>query len=69
MSDTVRVKSCASREEADVLKNLLESNGVHAMVSEDNYVGVPLPTSNGVELLVLSEDSEQARQILAEHSR
>lgn len=66
MSDTVRVKSCASREEADFLQNLLEVNGVHAMVSEDNYVGVPLSISNGVGLLVLNEYAEVAHQILEE---
>ena len=64
MSDTVRVKSCASRQEADLLKSLLEANGIHAMISEDNYVGVSLPTSNGVDLLVLNEDAELSRQIL-----
>jgi len=66
MSDTVRIKSCASRQEADLLKSLLEANGVHASISEDNYVGVSLPTSNGVDLLVLNEDAELSRQILEE---
>ena len=66
MSDTVRIKSCASRQEADLLKSLLEANGVRATISEDNYVGVSLPTSNGVDLLVLNEDAERSRQILEE---
>jgi hypothetical protein len=66
MSDTVRIKSCASRQEADLLKSLLESNGVLATIVEDNYVGVSLPTSNGVDLLVLNDDAELSRQILEE---
>ena len=64
MSDSTCIRSCASREEADFLKELLESNGIHAMVSADDYIGVPLPISGGVNLLVLNEDAERARQFL-----
>ena len=64
MSDSIRIRSCASREEADLLKGLLETNGIHAMVSADDYIGVPLLISGGVDLLVLDEDAERARQIL-----
>ena len=64
MSDSIRVRSCASREVADFLKGLLEANGIHAMVSADDYIGVPLLISGGVDLLVLNEDNEPARQIL-----
>ena len=66
MADSIRIRSCASKEEAEFLKSLLEANGVHAMVSADDYVGVPLPTSDGVDLLVLDEDVERAQKILEE---
>ncbi len=64
MSDFIRIRSCASREEADFLRGLLEANGIHAMVSADDYIGMPLLISGGVDLLVLNEDNELARQIL-----
>lgn len=66
MSDSIRIKSCASREEAEFLKSLLEANNIHSMVSADDYIGVPLPTSNGVDLMVLEEDVDSARQVLEE---
>ncbi len=64
MSDFIRIRSCASREEADFLRGLLEANGIHAMVSADDYIGLPLLISGGLDLLVLNEDIEPARQIL-----
>ena len=64
MSDSIRIRSCASREEADLLKGLLEVNGIRAMVSADDYIGLPLLISGGVDLLVLKENIEPARQIL-----
>jgi len=64
MRDSIRVKSCASREEVEFLKSLLETNGIHAVVSVDDYIGVPLPTFGGVDLLVLNDDAQRARQIL-----
>jgi hypothetical protein len=64
MSQSVTIKSCASREEAEFFKSLLESNGVHAHVLADDYVGLPLTISDGVQLQVLEEDVDQARQIL-----
>ena len=64
MSDSTRIRSCATREEADFLKELLESKGIHAMVSADNYIGLPLQISGGVDLLVLNQDAERARQTL-----
>jgi Putative prokaryotic signal transducing protein len=66
MSDTVSLKSCASREEAEFLKTLLESNGIRAIVLADDYVGLPLLVSGGVQLQVLEEDVQRARQILEE---
>jgi len=64
MSDSIRIRSCASREEADLLKGLLEANGIHAMVSADDYIGLPLLISGGVDLLVLNKDAERAQEIL-----
>jgi hypothetical protein len=43
---------------------MLEANGVAAMVDADEYVGLPLHTSGGVQLRVLQENVERAQQIL-----
>ncbi len=66
MSESVSIKSCASREEAEFLKSLLEANGIHAMVLTDDYIGLPLLVSGGVDLRVLKEDVERAQQVLEE---
>ena len=66
MSDSIRIRTCASREEAEFFKSLLEANNIHSMVSADDYIGVPVPTSNGIGLLVLKEDVDSARQVLEE---
>ena len=66
MSDTVSIKSCASREEAECLKTLLDSNGIRSIVLADDYAGLPLLVSGGVQLQVLEEDVERARKILEE---
>ena len=65
MSKSVSVRSCATREEAEFLKTLLESNGIRAVVMADEYPGLPLMVSGGVQLQVLEENAEQARASLA----
>ena len=66
MSDSISVKSCASREVAEYLKSVLESNGIRAMVLADEYAGIPLLVSGGVQLQVLEKDVERAHKILEE---
>ena len=68
MSDSISIKSCASQEEAELLKSILESNGINAMISGDDYAGLPLMTSGGVELLVLEKDVDRARKVIDEAS-
>ncbi len=64
MSDSVSIRSCATREEAELLKSLLEVNSIHAMVAVDDCIGLTLQTSGGVQLIVLQQDAERARQII-----
>ena len=64
MSTSVCIKSCATEQEAEVVKAILETNGIHAMVSTDDYIGLPLTTSGGVRVFVLEEDADNARDIL-----
>ena len=65
MSESVCIKSCASEQEAEVVKAVLEANGIHAMVAADDYVGLPLTLSDGVKVFVLEEDADNARDLLA----
>ena len=69
MSEAVPIWSCESREEAELLKSMLEANGIHAMVDADDYAGLPLTTSGGVQLRVLAEDAEKAKEIIEESER
>jgi hypothetical protein len=38
------------------------------MISGDDYAGLPLMTSGGVELLVLEKDVDRARKVIDEAS-
>ena len=65
-SRSVPVASCATQQEAEVLKSLLEARGVKSVIDADDYAGLPLTTSGGVRLLVLEEEAAFAQQILDE---
>jgi hypothetical protein len=65
-SRSVAVASCATQQEAEFLKNLLEANGVKSVLSADDYAGLPLLTSGGVHLLVLEEEAAFAKEVLEE---
>jgi hypothetical protein len=66
MSESIAIRSCATREEAEFLKSMLAASGIRAMVDADDYAGLPLQTSGGVQLRVLQEDVEQAQRIIEE---
>ena len=69
MSESISIKSCASIEEAEFLKSMLESNGIHAIVLADDYAGLPLLISGGVQLQVLEKDVERARKTIEESEK
>jgi hypothetical protein len=64
MSDSVSIRSCASREEARFLKSALEVNGINATVLADRFAGSSLQIFGGVKLIVLQEDAERAREVI-----
>jgi hypothetical protein len=64
VSESISIKSCASREEAEFFKALLESKGIHASVMADDYIGLPLLTPGGVQLQVLEENVASALEII-----
>jgi len=64
---TVSVAVVAGRPEADVIVGLLESNGIDAIVSADDFGGQdPALQLQGVHVLVAPADESAARQLLAE---
>ena len=66
MSESISIKSCASIEEAEFFKSIVESSGIHAIVMADDDAGLPLLVSGGVQLQVLEKDVERARTIIEE---
>ncbi len=64
----VTIKVFNSREEAEVVRGFLASKGILSFVSADDQGGLrpSLSFSNGVDLLVRSEDLETAKKALAE---
>ena len=64
MSPSVSIASFANTVEAEVAKNLLETNGIHAAIMADDAGGMMFPFTNEVKLMVLEDDADLARQIL-----
>ena len=64
MAELVSIAVFASRMEASVARNLLESNGIQAAVFADDGGGLYPPFGEGVRLLVRQEDAHRAHEIL-----
>lgn len=68
MSQIVTLKTCANSFEAQLLKTKLESEGIPAMVADENmgtlYAGAV--TAFNPRVLVASENEERALAILQE---
>jgi Putative prokaryotic signal transducing protein len=62
--DLVTIASYTSQPEASLAKNLLESEGIKAFLSEE-YAGEMLHLDNEIKLTVPSDRVEEAREILA----
>lgn len=52
-------------EEAYIVKGMLESNGIPALVRNENNLYVPV--FDGVSVVVFEKDLEKARKLLDEH--
>lgn len=61
--DLVTVRAYSFQPEAALAKNLLESEGIPAMLSEE-YAGEMLHLGNEVKLMVSSEHAARATEIL-----
>ncbi len=68
MEKLVLVKNFSQREEAELAKNLLETEGIKAMVTADDYGGMNPAlgwATGGAKLMVREKDKERALEILA----
>lgn len=65
----ITLQTFSSRIEAELVKGMLESNGVRCVVSADDQGGLrpSMAFASGVDLKVNSEDLEQAQKILSEY--
>jgi hypothetical protein len=69
MSDVIAVKSFPTRLEAEMARELLEGEGIPALVSADDAGGMrpwPLSYEFGAEVRVRAEDAVHARAVLAQ---
>ena len=67
MSDLICIKTYINREEAELARGFLETNGVGAAVFADDCGGArPHLQIAGVRLMVGEEDVEKATQLLKE---
>jgi hypothetical protein len=68
MSERVAIREFNSRGEAEIVRELLLSNGIEAFVVSDDCGAVDpaLSFARGVQLLVAENDVEQAERIIAE---
>ena len=64
----IDIKTFSSRQDAELAKGFLASNGIDAVVSGDDYGGIHpgLSFSTGVRLLVKEEDVEEAQRLFHE---
>ena len=68
MARRVLCREFNTRGEAEIVRELLLSNGVEAFVSSDDCGSVDpaLSFARGVQLFVAEEDADLARQIISE---
>lgn len=63
----VRLTTCNSDFEAQLIKGLLESEGIMSMLTNENvtnlYAGI-IASWTGIDIMVREEDLEQAKAIL-----
>lgn len=65
MSDLVCIKNFNTRIDAELIKGLLETNGINSFISSDDMGGVgPHIAASGVKLMVAPEDAEKAKEML-----
>lgn len=61
----VKLDVFESPQEANIVKGMLENNGIPVLVQDDNNLYVPV--FNGVSIYVNENDLEKARELLKSH--
>ncbi len=71
MTETAVVARVSSRVEAQLLAGMLEANGISTIVSTDDAGGTEpqLQVTDGVRVLVATEDLARARALVEESNR
>ncbi len=67
MTDFITISVYPSRMEAEIVKGLLESEGIQAVITGDDSDGInpyPMLQSSGIELKVPKKGEEKAKIIL-----
>ena len=69
--ELVKVYSADSELDAELIKSILESEGINAMITSETYgrlLGglIPSSTFGYIRVLVRPEDAERAREIISE---
>jgi hypothetical protein len=65
-SEPVQVYSTLSPAEAEIIRGMLEEEGIDAKVAGDFLVGFPDATPD-VAVLVHADDAERARDLIVQH--
>ena len=63
------IRNCSSLQEAELLKSVLESEGIESRIPDEHALGVNPGFTNafgGVRLLVHSNDAQRADEVLGE---
>jgi len=70
MSNWIAIETFANHAAADMVRELLEQNGIDAVTSSDDAGGTnpELAYTIGVTLQVHAEDEAEARRLLAEYN-
>jgi hypothetical protein len=68
MDDPTILRTFTDRTEAEIVRAMLEAEGIPAMVVADDLgaTGPPLDLSAGVQVVVSGADFERAKQVLDE---
>ena len=70
MSNTISIKTYQFRHEAEFALGIIESNGIKAYISGDDYGGAGphiLLATGGAKLMVLEEEATKALELLDEY--
>jgi hypothetical protein len=69
MAGAISIATLRTRDEAEVVRGLLESAGIHAWIEADDAGGAyPFSLSDGVHVVVDREDGDAAAAILSDRS-